>query len=67
MTVNRGLNHGKFVVSIGNLYYISIDCYLAFRVMDEEEGWKNVYEELMWWEVENWSLKMATQSQPLSD
>ena len=29
MTVNRGLNHGKFVVSIGNLYYISIDCYLA--------------------------------------
>ena len=35
--------------------------------MDEEEEWKNVYEELMWWEVENWSLKMATQSQPLSD
>lgn len=64
------VNHGKFVVSIGNLYYISIDCYLAFRVINdggEDEGWKNVYEELKWWEVENWSLKMATQSQPLSD
>jgi len=61
------VNHGKFVVSIGNLYYISIDCYLAFRVINdggEDEGWKNVYEELM---RENWSLKMATQSQPLSD
>ena len=50
------VNHGKFVVSIGNLYYISIDCYLAFRVINdggEDEGWKNVYEELM----RGWKLK----------
>ena len=52
------VNHGKFVVSIGNLYYISIDCYLAFRVINdggEDEGWKNVYE--VYEVMRGWKLK----------